>query len=103
MVGLLLGWLILAELPTLFGVIGMAIVLLGSLLLADRSQSSAAVEQTAELLWHHRARSARSIDCRCVDGGGFDLLETSDAVSRYRDVAGGVEFGELVVGAGMVC
>ena len=44
-VGLLLGWLILAELPTLFGVIGMAIVLLGSLLLADRSQSSAEVDQ----------------------------------------------------------
>ena len=38
-VGLLLGWWILAEMPTLFGVVGMGIVLLGSLLLADRSQT----------------------------------------------------------------
>ncbi len=37
-VGLLLGWWILSEAPTLFGVVGMAIVLVGSLLLADRSQ-----------------------------------------------------------------
>lgn len=35
-VGMLLGWWILAELPTLFGVIGMGIVLGGSLLLTDR-------------------------------------------------------------------
>lgn len=38
-VGMLLGWWVLAELPTLFGVIGMGIVLAGSLLLADRSRT----------------------------------------------------------------
>lgn len=38
-VGMLLGWWILSELPTVFGVIGTGIVLAGSLLLADRSRS----------------------------------------------------------------
>ncbi len=38
-VGMLLGWRVLAELPTLFGIIGVGIVLCGSLLLADRSQA----------------------------------------------------------------
>jgi drug/metabolite transporter (DMT)-like permease len=38
-VGMLLGWWILAELPTVYGVLGMVIVLVGSLLLADHSSS----------------------------------------------------------------
>jgi drug/metabolite transporter (DMT)-like permease len=38
-VGMLLGWWILAEIPTLLGAIGMGIVLGGSLLLTDRSRS----------------------------------------------------------------
>ena len=38
-VGMLLGWWILSEWPTLFGVIGMGIVLSGSLLLTDSSRS----------------------------------------------------------------
>ena len=39
-VGMLLGWWILAEVPTLFGVLGMGIVLGGSLLLADPTRTS---------------------------------------------------------------
>ncbi|MDX1928612.1 MAG: hypothetical protein SFV81_18925 [Pirellulaceae bacterium] len=39
-VGMLLGWWILAEIPTLLGAIGMGIVLGGSLLLTDRSRSN---------------------------------------------------------------
>jgi len=39
-VGMLLGWLILSEMPTMFGLVGMGIVLGGSLLLADRSRSA---------------------------------------------------------------
>lgn len=39
-VGMLLGWWILAELPTTLGIAGVSIVLVGSLLLADRSQAS---------------------------------------------------------------
>ena len=39
-VGMLLGWWILAEVPTVFGLLGMGIVLGGSLLLADPTRSS---------------------------------------------------------------
>ncbi len=38
--GMLLGWWILAELPTVFGLIGMGIVLSGSLLLTDRLRTA---------------------------------------------------------------
>ncbi len=48
-VGLLLGWWILSEAPTAFGAVGMAIVLLGSLLLADRSQSASVGRSRAYL------------------------------------------------------
>ena len=42
-VGMLLGWLILSEFPTMFGLVGMGIVLGGSLLLADRSRNESDV------------------------------------------------------------
>ncbi len=45
-VGMLLGWWILAELPTHFGVVGMVIVLGGSLLLTDRPRSGISAGST---------------------------------------------------------
>jgi drug/metabolite transporter (DMT)-like permease len=45
-VGMLLGWWILAEVPTVFGVIGTSIVLAGSLLLTDRPRNGKKTDGT---------------------------------------------------------
>ena len=51
-VGMLLGWWILAEVPTAFGLIGMGIVLSGSLLLAGPSRASIEAGSANSGFWH---------------------------------------------------
>ena len=51
-VGMLLGWWILAEVPTAFGLIGMGIVLSGSLLLAGPYRASIEAGSANSSFWH---------------------------------------------------